>query len=317
MSASVPAVHVIVLAFNGRDDVLRCLQWVLATDYPRLTVLLVDNASADDTVDAVTRRFPRCRILRNPRNLGFGAGCNEGIKQALDAGDDLVLLINPDTVASPAMVGQLTAFMREHPAAAIVGPKTLSTQPMPDGRAKLLYAGAWRRKLPLQQHVPGIERADEGEPAMPFQVDYVWGHAMMIRAAALRRIGLFDPAFFMYYEDLDLCRRVQAAGYELWCEPRAVIQHDTPDGARAIRSEPWRWDCKVHGMSVFYRKHYGRLAAMILLPLTVVSEVRDLYRASRAAAGRHLLSAYVRRLFAGGRRSLGTSGPPSAVRNGP
>jgi GT2 family glycosyltransferase len=313
MNATVPSVAAIVLSYNGRDDVLSCVGWLSGSDYPRLRVVVVDNASADDTVAALAARYPACTVLRNGQNLGFAGGCNVGIRQALEAGDDFVLLVNPDTAADPHLVARLVAFMEAHPRAGVVGPKTHSYQVMPDGSPKLLYKGAWRRTLPLRQNIPGIESGDAGEDEAPRRTDYVWGHAMMLRAEALRRTGPLDAAFFMYYEDLDLCRRMEAAGFEVWCDPRAVIRHDAPDGARGLRSERWRWECKVHSTRVFYRKHYGRLASLVLTPLTILGEAQELARTQRGAAARELLAAYARSFGAGNRRP---AGPPPSSRDG-
>jgi GT2 family glycosyltransferase len=316
MNGTVPPVAAIVLSYNGRDDVLSCVGWLSGSDYPRLRVVVVDNASADDTVPALAARYPACTVLRNEQNLGFAGGCNVGIRQALEAGDDFVLLVNPDTAADRDLVPRLVAFMESHPRAGVVGPKTHSTQAMPDGSPKLLYKGAWRRTLPLRQSIPGIESADAGGDDEPRRTDYVWGHAMMLRAEALRRTGPLDPEFFMYYEDLDLCRRMEAAGYEVWCDPRSVIRHDAPDGARGLRSERWRWECKVHSTRVFYRKHHGRLASLLLTPLTILGEAQELARTRRSAAARELLSAYARSFGTGNRRPTGPAAAPPAPRGG-
>ncbi|MCU0231269.1 MAG: glycosyltransferase family 2 protein [Acidobacteria bacterium] len=310
MSGSAPPVAAVVLSYNGRDDVLRCLRWLVASEHAPLRVVVVDNASVDDTVAAVADRFPAATVLRNRENLGFAGGCNVGIQHALSAGDAFVLLVNPDTEAGPELVGRLVSFMQAHPRAGIVGPKTHSTHAMPDGGPRLLYKGAWRRALPLRQSIPGIEGADAGDDDAPRRTDYVWGHAMMLRAEALRRIGLLDPDFFMYYEDLDLCRRMDAAGFEVWCEPGAVIRHDAPDGARGLRSERWRWECKVHSTRIFHRKHHGRLASLLLTPLTILGEAQELARTRRGAAARELLAAYGRSFGSGNRRPTGPSAPP-------
>jgi GT2 family glycosyltransferase len=295
-------VRAVVLAFNGGEALLRCLASLQESTSPGLETVVVDNASSDGSIEAVARRFPHLRVLANGRNLGFGAGCNVGIRDALEDGAELVLLVNQDALVSPELVTRLVDFAREHPRAGVVGPKTLSTQPMPDGRPRRLYAGSWRHRLALRQTIPGIERADTDEPAQPLRTDYVWGHGMLLRAAALREVGLFDPAYFMYFEDLDLCRRMHAAGWEVWVEPRAVMWHETADGARAEASEAWRWRCKVHSAGVFHRGAHGRLVAGLLTCLYALDEAWMLARTGRRRAAGHLLGAYLSSL-------LGRGGP--------
>jgi GT2 family glycosyltransferase len=195
-------------------------------------------------------------------------------------------------VVEPTLVGTLVEFLQERPDAGVVGPKTLSTTPAADGRPRRLYAGAWRTVLPLIQNIPGIEQPDEDLPDRPIPTDYVWGHGMMLRAAAIREVGAFDPAFFMYCEDLDLCVRLRRAGHGVWCEPRAVMWHDIPDGARAERSESWRWACKVRSIGVFHRKHARWPAAPLLTLATVLVEAKRLLARRRFRAAGHLLGAY-------------------------
>ena len=248
-------VQVIIPAFNGGEKLLSCLHSFLnqTTDAP-MPVIVVDNASSDGSVSEAQRRFCALEVIRNESNLGFGAACNQGINLAIERGAEFILLANQDTIASNDLLEKLLVAAREYSHAGVIGPKTLSFDPMPDGRPRLAYAGSWRCMLPLRQRVPGINQADSGAVTTPRQVDYVWGHGMLLRTAALKKVGLFDRGFFMYYEDLDLCDRMKSAGWELWCAPRAVMWHDVRDGARAQDSELWRWRHKVQSARYFHRK---------------------------------------------------------------
>jgi hypothetical protein len=292
MASGNPRVHAIVVSYKDKEAVARCVRSLFESSYLALRVIVVDNASCDGTVEQMRQRFPGCRIVAGVRNLGFGRACNAGIEIALAEGSDFLLLLNQDTTVDRELAERLVAFMQEHPRAGMVGAKTLSFHRMPDGSPKRLYAGAWRTFLPLIQNIPGIEQSDTEIPDSPVRTDYVWGHGMMLRASAVADVGAFDPAFFMYCEDLDLCRRMGSAGYEIWCEPRASMWHDVPDGARADRSEYWRWSCKVRSNRVFHRKHYGRAASVVLNLLTVLVETKRLLQRRRLRAAWHLLAAY-------------------------
>lgn len=282
--------HVVIPAHDGGDQLLACLQSLLASTLPATQIIVVNDASADDAVERAAARFPGIDVLRNEKNLGFGATCNRGIQRAIEHGADYVLLVNQDTTVAPAMLAMLVACGEAHPTAGCIAPKTLAAQPMPDGRPKLLYAGAWRQWLPLGQRIPGIGRADRANVAGPIEVDYAWGHGMLLRTAALREVGLFDPDFFMYYEDIDLCLRLHDAGWQIWCEPRAVIWHEMADGSRAADSERWRWRCKVHSIGHLHRKRFSRGKAAFLTLFTVAVEVLSLLRNGHPRAAWHLLS---------------------------
>jgi GT2 family glycosyltransferase len=253
----------------------------------------VDDASADDAVERAATRFPDIDVLRNDINLGFGATCNRGIERAIADDADYVLLVNQDTTVAPDMLATLVACGDVHQGAGCIAPKTLATTPMPDGTPQLLYAGAWKRLLPVRQRVPGIGRTDRATVTSPIEVDYAWGHGMLLRTAALRNIGLFDPEFFMYYEDIDLCLRLRDGGWQIWCEPRAVMWHDVADGARAADSERWRWRNKACSIRHLHRKRFSRGRADLLTTATILAEMLSLLRNGHPRAAWHLISAAV------------------------
>jgi len=282
-----PIIEVVILTFNSGAAAVQCIESVRAGSTSVFRLQVVDNASDDNTVSQVERAFPDLEVVVSPKNLGFGGGCNLGIEAARERGADYVLLVNPDSVIAPDMVDVLVDFMEAHHEAGVVGAKTLSMEPMPDGRPRRLWAGSFRGRLPLRQRVPGIERADTDDPKDPVEVDYIWGHGMLLRLDALREVGGFDTDFFMYYEDLDLCRRLKRAGYGVWCEPAALMWHDAPDGSRALHSERWRWRFKAHSMAVFHRKHYGGVLGRGLSLCTSLAEAAQLLGQGNLRALRH------------------------------
>lgn len=285
----------VVLTYNSALDILTCLAALAASSFQGLGILVVDNASTDGTADLVAREFPAVPLIRSPENCGFGAGCNLGIGAAIDRGAAAIFLVNPDSYVEGDTVAKLDAFMASHPSAAACGPKTLSTTPMPGGENRLLYAGSFRRWLPMRQRIPGIGQADGASPTAPLVVDFIWGHGMWIRSSVLRDVGCFDEAFFMYYEDLDLSRRITSRGLELWCVPAAVMWHDAPDGARSSSSDSWRWIYKAAAQRVFHRKHYGVVRGALLGIMTAIVESAQLLLTGKLRAFRHHALAQVAR----------------------
>jgi GT2 family glycosyltransferase len=307
--ATPPVVRVLVPSYRGADLRLDCLATVLASEGVDARVLVVDDASGDGTVAALRARHPQVEVLENERNVGFAGTCNRGLARLLEEGAEEVFLLNQDTRLAPTTLAELHAFLGAHPRAAAVGPKTYSFLRALDGRERLIYAGAWRRWLPLRQQIPGIERVETTPRRGAVEVDYIWGHGVLLRGDALREVGLFDTDYPMYYEDLDLCRRLRTAGHELWCLQSAVMWHDQPDGARSGRSDDWRWACKVRSVSVFHRKHYGALRAALLTPLTILSEAWELLRTRRARASVQLALAGLRHALGLAPASVGRSAP--------
>ena len=219
-------------------------------------IVVIDNASGDDAVDRAAAAFPGIDVIRNATNLGFGRACNQGIERLMDRGAAFVFLLNQDATVDPDTLRSLRSLCLTHPRAAVIGAKTLSSVMFDGDSPILLYGGAWRSCFPLWQRVPGVGRADHAGDHEPRLVNFVWGHAMFIRVSALADVGHFDPAFFMYYEDLDLCDRLQTAGWEVWCDRRAVARHAITDPSRAKQSELRRWRWKQESGRSFCRKRW-------------------------------------------------------------
>ena len=117
---------------------------------------------------------------------------------------------------------------------------------------------------------------------------------MLLRGAALREVGAFDPGYFMYYEDLDLCWRFQKAGWQNWCDSRAVTWHHIENASRSVSSERWRWQMKATSKRHFYRKHAKWYAADLLWLLTCSREMIHLLGNRYWTASWHLLRAVFR-----------------------
>ena len=217
-----------------------------------------------------------------------------GLKQAIEDDAEFILLLNQDCLIQEDTLSNLLIPAQNKPSAGVIGPKTWFYQSSKESKPRILYAGAWRFLLPLVQRVRGIQKYDDGKYDRAVPVDYVWGHGMFLRADALKVVGLLDPDFFMYYEDLDLCRRMGKAGYQVWYEPSAAIWHDIPDGARGSVSEGWRWEHKCRSAHIFHCKYYGQAVARILDILTLLSEIIRLLGSGYILAAGDLAYAWIR-----------------------
>lgn len=215
-----PRVAVIVLTWNGRALTLDCLESLAAVTTPGVHVMLVDNASTDGTVGAVRKRFgDNVEIVANNTNLGFAGGNNAGIQRALDATFDYILLLNNDTIVDPGFIDPLLTGMSEK--VGIAGPKiyyyTPSDQIWFAGGEVSLHRGTAR-------HI-GIRERDLGQHDSPRRVDYISGCALMARRDVFERIGLLDPGYRAYFEDVDFCMRATRAGFDVIYAPRSKVWH--------------------------------------------------------------------------------------------
>lgn len=226
-----PRVAIIVLTYNGLADTLACLASLEHLDYPRerYRVVVVDNASRDGTPAAVRAAFPETFVfvVENGANLGFAAGNNVGLRHALADGYDYALLLNNDTEVAPDMLRALVEAAEADPRAAAVGP-LIYYHAAP---ARVWSAGGridWRRGICRMEG----EIEDRGQFTATRAVDFVTGCAMLLRRAALERVGLLDERFFMYYEESEWCVRASRAGFRILFAPQAKLWHKIPLDAR-------------------------------------------------------------------------------------
>jgi len=221
-SVSVPKIAVVVLNWNGRADTLDCLESLKAVDYPNWDVLVVDNGSEDDSVEAIRKNHPEIPIIETGKNLGFAGGNNRGIQEALRRDAEFVLVLNNDTVVASDLLRRLARSAAEYPDAAALGP-TIYYSGDP---GRVWYAGArWRRDKAAFEHI-GQGGVESGvELARVRETEYVCGCAMFLRASALRQVGLFDPTFFLLFEETDWCFRARQSGYRSLVVPDARVWH--------------------------------------------------------------------------------------------
>ena len=219
-------IFIIVLSYNRRDDTVECLKSLYLSDYPNYKVIVVDNASSDGSAEAVRRAFPQADVIENSENLMYAEGNNVGIRMALAEGADYVLLLNNDTVVSPAMLGELETAMRNNPDAGAAGAMIYYFPPKQRQQDEIIwYAGGivsfWKG---LTAH-RGIREKDAGRYNDIEETGYVTGCAMMLSGRCLGRVGLLDPGYYIYAEDADLSVRARRAGFRLLFVPRAKVWH--------------------------------------------------------------------------------------------
>ena len=215
-------IALIVLNWNGRDMTADCIRSVLAMrGQIEFELIVVDNGSNDGSVEYFKKQFPQCIVLPQVRNLGFPGGCNVGIREALERGAEYVVPLNNDTIVDRGFLEELIKVAEQDPQVAIVSPK-IYFYDLPD---RFWWAGG---KFSLWTGVPmhvGRKQQDEGQFDRERPLDWATGCAMLIRASALRKVGLFDEKFFLNAEDLDLSVRMRRAGYQIWYAPKARLWH--------------------------------------------------------------------------------------------
>jgi GT2 family glycosyltransferase len=228
--AAEPSVGVVILSRNGVDHTLECLASLRQSRYRNHFVAVVDNGSTDSVVRNVRQQFPEAHVIETVDNLGFTGGNNVGMGYALGRGADYLWLLNNDTAAPPDTLAQLVALAERHPRIGMAYPLVTSYF---DHTKSYVTAMDWERGR-------GGELLASPTEAEYSEADYAAGCALFVRSAVARQIGLLDPAFFIYYEDVDWSLRCKKAGYQVVVAWQAHIYHKgTPDQTR--QKAPIHW----------------------------------------------------------------------------
>jgi len=250
---------IIIVTWNVREQVRDCL---LSLDVAHLPddweVILLDNASQDETVAMVRADFPTVHLIASEENLGFGAGNN---RAAAHARGDYLLLLNPDTLVSQKAILTLLDFMDAHPRAGACS----SQLHLPDGSPQPYTFGkdpklGYLLRRGWQRLVHG-RMLHDWDLDFPQQMPWVSGAAMLVRREAWEEVGGFDEGFFMYFEDNDLCLRMRERGWEIWYNPDVSIIHL---GGQSAQHMAFSGRTYQQSLIYFYRKHYGRIARVTL-----------------------------------------------------
>lgn len=293
-------VSVIIVNWNTRDLLAQCLKSVFDTAGDlALELFVVDNASSDGSADMVRERFPQVRLIENSENVGFAKANNQAIRQSRGR---YVLLLNPDTEVKPLALEMLVRFMDETPLAGAVGGTLVSPdgsmQPS-SGPAPTLMRELWRLFHMDRLNAQGCHDLCQDVLKIPQEVEVVKGACMLLRREALDQVGLLDEDYFIYTEEVDLCHRLRASGWKVYCVPRAMVVHyggqSTSQVQRTMFLHLYR--SKI----LFFRKHHGRLSAQLYklillcaaLARLTISPLAWLERSPQRERHRSLASCYL------------------------
>lgn len=217
------AVSVVILNWNGADDTIACLDSLYRVAAPRLDPIVVDNGSRDDSVSRIRASHPDVLLLEAKANLGFSAGNNIGIREALERGASHILILNNDTVVDPRAIMLMCEELDRDPAAGAVCPLLTFSDP-PD---LVWFAGAtFDPTRGRSGKMTGYRRPlGAWVDHLPRQIDRGVGAAMLVRGEVIHQVGLLRDEFFFLYEDVDWSLRMRAAGWTIRFVPEARIIH--------------------------------------------------------------------------------------------
>jgi N-acetylglucosaminyl-diphospho-decaprenol L-rhamnosyltransferase len=260
---SLPRLSIVIVSYNARRDLERCLQSLYepppATSHE---ILVVDNASSDGSA-ASARAWSDIQVIELPENLGFARGTNTGIRASRGS---LLLLLNSDTVVPPDAIDRLVAELDRDSRTSIVGPRLVGS----DGRAELSFGSMMgplselRQKLLVRTHaakVPVLSGLVDRMTCRDRFPDWVSGACLLVRRTDAEAVGLLDERYFMYAEDVDFCAAVRARGGRVRFAPAITVVHARGRSAAAARASTEA--AYRRSQIAFYEKHHPRWAPVL------------------------------------------------------
>jgi N-acetylglucosaminyl-diphospho-decaprenol L-rhamnosyltransferase len=262
----VVSVSVILVSYNTADLTIRAIECVNESlcncDFP-VDVIVIDNASRDESVARTRAQFPRIKVIESPLNLGFGAANNKAVSECVS---DYVLLLNTDAFLQPETLSVLEHYISTHPSVGVVGPTVLNA----DGSVQ---TAAWNFPSPIQSffeysgignlfpgfHIIGGYRNWKHNRTQ--SVPWLIGACILIRRKLFIDIGGFDSAFFMYAEETDLQKRIRVAGYDIHLCADTQVVH-LGGGSGTLESESVRRYFYT-SQDLYMRKHFGFVGLLL------------------------------------------------------
>ena len=232
-------IAIVILNYNGQDWLPECLDSLrhLKTNSHQVHPVVVDNASTDNSLDLIDQKYSQVTLIKNSQNLGFAEGNNTGIRYALQKNFDAVMLLNNDTKVDENLIVKLAA--KNYP---LASPKIYF---YPDfefhhdryqkkDRGKVIwYAGGdidWNNVIGVHR---GVDQVDQGQYDQEANLQFATGCCLLIKRPVFDQIGLLDPRYFLYYEDLDFCLRARRAGFTIHYLPQAYLWHKNAQSSQS------------------------------------------------------------------------------------
>lgn len=266
-----PDISILIVSFNTRGVLRECLESIASESAGlNVEISVVDNNSSDGSPEMIEQEFPHVHLVRSKINLGFGAANNAALQGCRGR---YVVLLNSDAFLCPDSLRLAVKHMDENPRAGLGGGRLVgrdqSWQPsarmFPGILSDLTVMTGLASRYPHSRIFGHFDRT-WADQSLASEVDWVPGAFSIIRSDVLDKLGFFDPAFFLYSEEVDLCRRIKSAGYQVWYWPDIVVIHIGGESSRQVKSLEmsstgaqlvlWR----MRSTLLYYRKHHGAKA---------------------------------------------------------
>jgi len=278
-----PKVSIIILTYNSESYILKLLESIekFHKELRNIEIIVVDNNSLDDTLGKLKKSSVKHQLREIPRNIGFAAGINAGVKNATG---EYLLFINPDTVFENGDVWDMTKVLEKEEKTGIVGGKLINT----NGDAEK-STGNFYNLINTLFLAFGLEELMEARksPKSLTKVDFVSGGFMMIKSMLFKELKGFDDNFFMYVEDVDLCKRAKDKGFDTFFIPNVALihlSHGSSNREFAIEN--------IYKSLFYYHEKHSSKITFLIIKLILRLKARVLVIIGRIINNKYLADAY-------------------------
>lgn len=216
-----PLIYIILVNYNGYKDTIECVKSLEKIDYSNYKIIIIDNASTNNSIECLKDSLEDCIIIDSKENLGFAGGNNLGIEYALKNSADYIMLLNNDTLVKSDFLTSMIDSSNGNKSIGLVGCKIMY-HPEKD---IIWYGGGYIDWFKFIGTHWGMREVDRGQCDKEKEIDFMTGCCMLIKREVFEKTGLLPDEYFMYCEDVDFCVKVKDAGYKIWYNPKTVIYH--------------------------------------------------------------------------------------------
>lgn len=258
MKSAAPVISVVIPSWNTRDYLEACLRSLESTPKPQTEVIVVENGSQDGSAELLAQSFPGVQVIQNEKNEGFAVACNQGMRVACG---EFVLLLNTDTEIYDDGLQVMLDFLREHPSYGLVSPRLVhpngSTQrtvhAFPNLATPFFFGTPIERWFPRSKEMQRYFMRDWSQETSA-DIDQPPAACVLIRQSVLDEIGLFDEQFWLFYNDVDLSKRIAAAGWKSRYLAEVRVLHHVGASTKKFAGFVPEWQ---KNRLAYYRKHHG------------------------------------------------------------
>lgn len=269
-----PLISVIILNWNGKANLEECLNSLFTITYSPFEVIVVDNGSTDGSIILVKKKFPSVKlIVEVNKNLGFAQGNNLGYKKSKG---EYILFLNNDCIVTRNFLDKLASYLQRNPTVGIVQPTLLFYRPNTPMHKKINSVGSFLLKSGFLYHKDYRKSFVRQKYSKPYEIFSAYGACFLAKRDVIEKVGLFDPDYFLYFEETDLCHRVWLAGYSVMIDPRVYVFHKGAQTSKRLSAAFVQFHSFKNKLYSYLKNLDSYYLLTMFIPHLLISEVGSL-----------------------------------------